>query len=810
MRGGRGRLGRGLIFRSTATSTTTSTIPAIVTSPNGLMSNIGGDGDTRFVQATAVASGSFTNLYARLTDRYGAASTDHTFDLRLIVDGVPLNQMTVVHPSVFTSIGSVRWYGATTITTPADGVHPIEMYLVSAPVSTLRCEANYFVVGTAPSVLPSYNVPALGNAVQSNRWRNGLVDYVTWPGGNTRPVGVSVPRSVVTTIGITSAGVVSASDWRSTNKWYQEAGNHVGVGLYQGEMDWRIVNNGWVGIEQNLWQGGDSATAATPGQLKKALYNGGRLCNQISGYSTLRWTSTLKAWVISLTGELAYVDFSTGEKVGVAGRVYKTSTIALHEDNYTEAQISAANFEYIGSAASIGLLKWNAPHDAYPYPGDENTVVVADSFNHRLLKVNTSVVPATVSLLVGRNGKGCVEGDVSVSAKINRPYAIWIHPDHRVFFCCTPSSVGEASDSAIFELSADETTLRKVVGFGTSANDPAGVYRPFWMCEFTSGNVLSLEHVTGVIKKTNYETGVTSVWTSNGHALPDGWEQIVCDTVGAIGPRYDVFVVPANSGPGNISIYRYDVSASAMSEEWMQNSTGVAPTGPAESAFESHGHYPWFFDIHRRYALVATQGFGNTAPNLVRAKVSADKTHTYNHILYRTGEGILQYGTLPGFPVVARPSFTCLRSAFGHSFIAGIPSWTELVATKTSASIVAYLAAGAGGTVPRPEIAGYWGNLAMYAMNYMGDANVTVVPPSQPSSAFPAITAWQSSRSGTDLTVEATFSKPVFACLCDFLKATMADGYSTSHTLTLAEAGPDYVMRFADADGHVCQTVTVS
>jgi hypothetical protein len=804
MRGGRGRLGRGLILRAASTSS----IPAIVTSPPTLLGNIGGDNGTYFIQTTAVASGSFTNLYVKAIDRYDTDQTT-TFDLRLVVDGVALNQLTQANPSVFVSMGTKRWYGATTITTPASaGIHTIEMYLVSAPLSTYRCEAGYFVVGSAPASIPPHNVPAFGGAIQSNRWRNGLVDYVAWPGGSTRPVNTAVPRSVVTTIGLTSAGV-TASDHLGNGSWYQEIGTMLGGGLYMSDITWSVLEGGHIGIKHNSWQGGENATVATPGQRVKPSFNGGRLASMNSGYSTIRWTSTLKAWVVSLAGELAYIDYATGEKVGVAGRLYKTSTVPLHEDDWTDAEISVANYELVGSAVSNGVLNWNAPHDVYPYPNDENTVLIADSFNHRLIKVNTSLTPPTATMLVGFNGKGCAEGNVSVSAKINRPYAIWIHPDNRVFFCCTPVS-GEQADSAIFELSADETTLRKVVGYGTSTNDPSAVFRPFWMCEFTSGNILSLEHATGVVKKTDYTTGVTSVWVSSGYGLPDGWLQIVCDTVGAVGPQYDVFLVPANANPGNISLPRYSVSA-VYRGDWLINSVGAAPTGPCDVGFEPHGHYPWTLDIHRRYALAVTQGFGNTAPNLIRRRVTSDKSRTYSHGLYLQGQGILQYGTLPGFPVVARPPFNCLRSPFGHTFLGDpVPSWVHLMETETSASIVSYLQAGAGGTVPRPEISGYWANLAMYAMKYMTDADVVIAPPSQPSTSAPAITAWQSSRNGTDLTVNVTFDKPTFACLSDFLKAKMADSYATSHTLTLVEAGPSYVMRFTDADGHVRQTVTLS
>jgi hypothetical protein len=784
-------------------------IPVVVTSPTGLMGNIGGENFVWFIQPTATVVGSDVQIYLRMVNRITEPQTDRTADVRLVIDGVPNSVTTPILTTVQGTLGGTSYYGVATLPAPSDGVHSIELYIVSAASQMLRCEANYFVVGSAPASLPSYQVPALGNATQSNRWRNGWVDYVTWPGGNTRPVSNSVAsRSVVTTMGITSAGV-TAIDYIGSNRWYQTYTNHVPVGLYMSEPDWRIVNRGWVGIEQFLWQGGDSATAALPGQKKKPIYNGTRQRNTISGYSTLRFTSTLKAWVISISGELAWIDMATGEKQAVAGRVYKTSTVALSENVYTDAQISAANFELVGTAASAGMLDWSAPHDAYPLPSDENKVIVADSFNHRIYEVDTNVVPAAVSMLVGYNGKGCADGDVLVSAKINRPYAFWIHPDdERIFFCCTPVS-GEEADSAIFELSQDRSSLRKVVGYGTSAGDPSATFRPFWMCEFTSGQVLSYEHVTGVVKQHDYETGDTSVLISGATALPDGWVQVVCDTHGTIGPRYDVFLVPANSSPGNISIKRYSVSGTYRND-WLLGSNGVAPTGSTDVSFEPHGHYPWFFDIHRRYALAATQGFGNTGPNVVRLKVSADKPRTYQHATYGNGQFIMQHGTLPGFPVVARPSFTCLRNAFGQSWFPGIPSWSECIETMTEASIKSYLAAGAGGVVPRPEISGYWADLALYAMKYMADADVTVSPPSTPNNVFPSITSWSQSRSGSALSVSFTTTKAVIPCLSDFYKATIGTAYATSHTIDLADCASPWVVRMADADGHVIQTVSVA
>jgi hypothetical protein len=128
----------------------------------------------------------------------------------------------------------------------------------------------------------------------------------------------------------------------------------------------------------------------------------------------------------------------------------------------------------------------------------------------------------------------------------------------------------------------------------------------------------------------------------------------------------------------------------------------------------------------------------------------------------------------------------------------------------TDASIALYLAAGAGGTHPRPEIAGYWASLALYTMKFMADADVTITPPSTLNAVYPSISSWSVSRSGSNLSVSFDTTKAVFPMLCDFYKATAGTGYSTSHTLSLEDCATLWVVRMADADGHIIQTVTVS
>jgi hypothetical protein len=775
----------------------TGTPPNVIDNPAGLIPNIGGQNDVSFFVPVAFVEGNQVKLYFYNTDRYYSDKFNMPVKVRFSVGGNPLPQTTDANPATFVAKDGKKYYGETVIPKPADGIYGLSMNLLGGS-QMWRVESSFFTVGVAPSPLPEMWLPATGSSSNSVRRKSNVYDLVKWNTGDARPQIVPVPKALKLPLGVTAAGLDPVA-YINVGNWYLEPWCEAKQTLYSTFPDFYRTKDGWVAIRNRSWQNGHNASIATPYEMQKAEYNGGRLANTVSGYSTVRWGME-KAWCVSLRGTLSQIDLH-GNKVAVAGRVYKENTVALDSD-LPFAQIDAANFEYVGQVTDPDHLKWDAPHDVFPLPSDpDKQALLLDSFKHRIFHVDANFTPAKVTLIL--SGKGCVDGPIA-QARINRPYALVVHADNSFEFCCTPTAADQL-DSAIFQVNSDWTQVKKLIGYGDSASGVNRAIRPFWVCDFEPGYILFWEHVTGQIKKLDLATGVATQW-GFGHLVPDGWGQIVCDVNGNIGPKYDVFMLTGNSGSGNTTVSRFDKTGAKRPGEYLKPSIGVSPTGSCGHAQEAMGHYQWFMDIHPVYALACIMGFGDIGPNLIRRKLPTDPVRTYDHYTFGNGKGVLLNGTINGFPCNARPNGTCLRTETGHSLFGNVPSWDH-IKHLPEAEIVQYLRDGAGGVVPRKEIAGYHAKLAMYAFKYMVDFDGPITVPTKTSSPKPNLIGWSAQRNGDDVTVTATFDKPVFACLCDFYNVKMADDYSTTHTLTLKDCGQNWVVRFSDDNDNQRQTV---
>jgi hypothetical protein len=754
-----------------------------------------------YVQPKAIenADGTYT-LYALFTDKNGHVSKEFggAVELRYILDGERLDKVSATY-SVVRQDGTHKLLAPLTIPRPSDGPHWISIRLISGATSLMSVEGQVFTVGRTDNP-PACLIPSFGGAVLSGRYRKSLPDFIKWDGGLKRTPPKGRKRSVQFPLGFTEAGLDPLLG-RNLSSWWAEPLNEHPTVLYTTQPDIFRDRNGWPIAKNWSWHAEHNATAATVSTSRRPEYNGDRQANTISAYSMGDFDDDKGLWLVSLGGTLTYTDLETGEKIPVAGRVYREDTLPLDfsDDRITQAEINAANCEYIGDAADPDWLKWDGPHTVMACPWNPKfEAVLCDSFKHRYIHVDRSVTPAKVTKICGTT-KGREAGPVE-TAKINRPYAHAIFPDRRIVFCCTPKA-GEENDGAVFELSSDWKTLREVAG-------PDKVQRPFWLCEFEPGYVLVWEHSTSAIKKIHVETGETTFW-AKGSALPDGWGVLACDTTGAHGPQYDVFLAPAQSDD-NTKIWRFD-RAGKFVNWWMKTSAGAASQGPAPYVFDTPAHYPWLMILHRKYAIAMAQGWGELAPHFFRRKLSTDPAVVYDHNAFGAGKGMFDQGTLTGFPYTLRPSGNALRSMAGHSFISSVPGVAELCDTMTDEELADYWRKGAGGFIPRPEFQGKAVEKLVYFLRWCADDLKAGLKPPPNSKGTPAkITAWSAARNADgSVTVILTTDKPTWGCLCDLRDAVPADDYRTAHTLTLDDCGPSVVVRLADLDGIQIQTAAV-
>lgn len=786
------------------------TPPKLIANPAALMPLMtgGNAGIGLYVEPGGVANpDGTTTLFVTIRDKYNASKLAAPVTLRYWLDGQPLDTA-VADPAAFAldDKGHDRRYAALIIPTPADGVHDLTVRLIDGPTSQMNVRGQELTVGTYDG--SPCQIPAYGSAVQSNRFAKPVADFVQWAGGTKHPPLPGKPRGVKQVPGLTQSGRDPALGL-SLSSFVVEPATEFTASLYDSTPQLSLTRSGHVVVDHLLWQDGHNADINWPKSRLKAERNGARLANMLDGYSTVRFTHGTLAWCISLRGTISLVDLADGSKRAVAGRVFKEDTIPRRYGDFTDAEVTEANYELVGDAADPDHLQWEAPHDIYPCPWDEMQAVFLDSFGHAGFHVDANFVPAKVTKLFG-NGQGCKGGPLA-EMQVDRPYALVVHPDRRIRFCCTPKA-GDAGNSAIFEINAEWTHARIVLGYGSPADGVKRAIRPFWMCRSDDPQYEYFwEHTTGHVKRINIDTDEVTFWAA-AIAQPDRWGQIVCDVNGSIGPKGDVIVIGSNTSPGNTQFRRYDRTGKVRDGTFMQISIGNTPQGSAKYLHDSPMHYGWWITIHPVFGWVWMQGMGNTAPIFFRLAAEDDPKVTYDHAAFGWGRSAYDNGTIPGFPYCLRPSFTALRGRSGHSFLPGIRPVSMALDGKDDAAALEWWRDGADGAHKRPEFDHAAGQQMAYFLGYLrDDIPDGHKPPKIPAAALPQLLGWSQTRHD-DGSVEVAFTtdKPVWACLSDFRSAVAAGGYATAHRLRLdRDAGEMIAVRLYGADKSEAQTESV-
>lgn len=734
-------------------------------------------------------------LFTVFKDKYQGNKLGSPVVLRYIVNGRRMARVTA-DPNVFSMDpeGHDKRHGELVIDWPHNGVFDLTVRLIEGQTSFMHVEGSDIQIG--PYDGRPLNVPAHGSGFQSNRFRKPIADYVRWAGGTKHPPLPGKPRSVKLVPGLTQSGRDPKIGYSISNYVIETWTQHVSS-LYDTEPELQQSRSGVPVARHRIWSDGHNASVIAPRSRLKVERNGPRLANMVDPNSTVRFTHGTLAWCISLRGTVSVIDLATGGKEAVCGRVFREDTLPLEYGKHTQAEVDAANYEYVGDAPAETDLAYDAPHDIHPCPWNEDfEAIFLDSFNGRGYHVDRSVKPAKVTKIF--------EG-------FDRPYALVVYPDRRVRFCCTPTQQNQLN-SGIFELAADWKSVRKVLGLGTPADGDNRAIRPFWMCQFEPGYELFWEHTTGRIKKLNIATGEAKFWAQGLH-LPDAWGMIVCDINGSIGEPYDVWMIGSNTNPGNTQFKRYDRNGKEYPGTFLQVSIGTAPQGPCLYFFDSPMHYGWWLAIHPVFGLCGMQGYGNIGIIFARIAANDDPKPVYDHPSMGWGRGAYDLGTIPGFPYDLRPSGTALRGRTGQSFMPGVRSVSAALEGKSQAEALQWWRDGADGTVKRPEFDGKAGEKLYYFLGYLRDD----IPhghkaPADTKPAMPKILTWSKQRNADgSVSVSFTTDKPVWSCLSDFRSSVAANSYSTTHSLrTDQDCGPLVTVRLYGLDGSEGQTESVA
>src|ERR1700730_10021347 len=260
--------------------------------------------------------------------------------------------------------------------------------------------------------------------------------------------------------------------------------------------------------------------------------------------------------------------------------------------------------------------------------------------------------------------------------------------------------------------------------------------------------------------------------------------------------------------------------------------------GPTQEVTGGPGHYPWAICLSKHEGRWIGTGLAHFQPVMGRIKQPADPIvdHNlginFNEASAQSGSQIHYSGSAPGFPREVRPSFWTLRGSTGAGWmtnLSGANTFEDLMATyPTDAALGAYIQAGMGGSVPRPEIVGNALRDYIYAIR-RGTMQGSLGPtpyqpgPNQTDTTTPLILTVSAVRnSATQIIVSWTTDRPTigiaaagaagtFALGIYSLFSALENGFGISHNVTvqvLAGVSPvHYTVVVEDQHGNFAHCV---
>ena len=250
----------------------------------------------------------------------------------------------------------------------------------------------------------------------------------------------------------------------------------------------------------------------------------------------------------------------------------------------------------------------------------------------------------------------------------------------------------------------------------------------------------------------------------------DSWIWLDVDTSGTCGPVDDIILILSISDSASASMWRLARDGS-FSGVWSGAGSVTLAEGPSEWPHDEGGHYPWAVAISRTQGRMLTTGFAVLGVSSWRIRQPNDPPFDFNNQVgfdvytMRRGFAVWDLGTCPVFPWGSRPSFRVLLGSRGTGHL-GLPTFDDIATLyPTDTALAAYIHAGMGGTVPRPEITGndlrdliYW--IRRNAIQGTWPTN-PVPGPNDPDTTVPVISNVAATRlSPTSIRITWNTDKP--------------------------------------------------
>jgi hypothetical protein len=325
----------------------------------------------------------------------------------------------------------------------------------------------------------------------------------------------------------------------------------------------------------------------------------------------------------------------------------------------------------------------------------------------------------------------------------------------------------------------------------------------------SSGDIVFFEVPTYALRRIHLGSGtITRIGIHDNVLRTAGstvWGWCTVDTAGVGGPIDDIVTGAFDDA---VKTWRYSLDGS-YAAEFLAQGWSLSRYGPSDAT--GGIHYPWAMQWSRFEGRMIATGTASFNPIVIRIKQPSDpvvnvgSSINFNEAALENAGQIVFTGTVDGFPFGVRPSLWNLRGAVSMGFIMDSPghnSYDDLNATyPTDAGMAAYIQAGMGGAVPRPEIVGNQMRNLCYGIRrgtYAGGLGPTPVQPGpdDPNTEVPLILSVSAVRnSSTQITVSWTTDIPTLGMVASYtpgqwaigakasIYSDLESGFGTSHSM---------------------------
>lgn len=682
---------------------------------------------------------------------------DETLRLRLVAD-LPDGQHTelgvVVHPYEITVPRSLL---------PAGGWVSLRGEVLTG-THRYKFRANPWHLGEGTS-----KVPSPGQRILSTQLDAGCADWLAVPQRYTHPdVEPYALKRIPSQNGVTPSGWVCERPWGG--------GAHT-----PGDFPrWRRVN-GQVQPERikkaSVAGGGFLLGAAVDSKPYFPTYGGVPGITCTTSYGTVRGHPSGghgPQW-IELDGYGRFWGYNRD------GSVTAMAGYRMPADPYEIPDETLSTWKTVG-AFPDGPLKH--PHDfAYDFV-DRKYVYVADTGNDRLVRVSRHA-----AVVQGRR----------------EDFSKWVLHAWGPSFT-RPTSVDTTTDGRVYVV--DKQGLWSVSRDGAAKTLLQAHSDLFWVRCLSSGLVCTVDR-TSTIYRIDPSSGQTV--TLANIDLRAEWPLISPDLGGHIGPKDALYLI--NSPHYS---YRIEQNGAVTGPMYFRGSSGSANVGNLRQCLEAF-HYAWNCEVHQEEPYVFARSFNWLLPALFRP-LQPSEAHLgdYDAALASRGRMIMRRGTVEGFPWGARPSFTALMSEHGYGGL-GAKTFDQIQALPL-AERMAYVKAGMGGSVPRPELVGehlrsvlywIWRNSSQFVAGQALD-----LPQPETDRSAPLVSNIRFTRSGSTVTWTWLTDRPSlcyvrFADRLPMYRWTQLESsFGTQHTATARHVDTDVHFQICALGGNGVLTET--